>query len=157
MSENKCCASFLGVHVAEQALRDYFEDMKQMPVGNPGYDFICKNGYKIDVKSSVLHKGHGSPMHWAFTIRKNAIADYFFCIGFDDRENLNPLHAWLIPGGKINHLKRFEIVNTTQSIRRWIDYEKPLDKIISACATIIAHRPKQINPHSSTIELCQKY
>jgi hypothetical protein len=106
MSENKDCSLFLGVHVAERVLSNVFKNVQRMPQNNPGYDFICSKGYKIDVKSAslckILDKKHGSVIwRWNFHIRNNTIADYFLLIAFDDRENLNPMHVWLIKGSEL--------------------------------------------------------
>jgi hypothetical protein len=102
---------------------------------NPGFDFICKNGYKIDVKSSSLHplkysrgKAYDHP-YWFFKINKNHIADYFFCLAFSSRASLEPLHVWLIPANVINHLQSLIITQT--QLPKWSDYEKPLDKVWS--------------------------
>ena len=37
--DNKTCALFLGVHVAERVLSHVFKQVKRMPNGNVGYDF----------------------------------------------------------------------------------------------------------------------
>ena len=79
MSENRECAAFLGVYVAERVLKNVFKNVEQMPNGNPGFDFLCGQGYKIDVKCSCLwYRNIGTP-RWGFKIRKNKIADYFLC------------------------------------------------------------------------------
>ena len=109
MSKNKDCAVYLGVYIAEQVLSQAFKNIQKMPYGNPGYDFKCSNGFLIDVKSSCLYKDNG----WSFTIEHNTIADYFLCLAFDNRANLNPLHVWLIPGEKINHLTSASISLST--------------------------------------------
>lgn len=92
MSENRECPLYLGVYIAERILSLLFKNVEKMPDGNPGYDFICDNDYKIDSKGACL----SSDGRWLFTIRKNKIADYFFMIAFDDRENLKVEHIWLI-------------------------------------------------------------
>ena len=69
-SENRQCPAFLGVHVAEQVLSKVFKDVKKMPYGHKGFDFICNKGKKIDVKSSCMR---ASGSNWAFDIRKNKI------------------------------------------------------------------------------------
>lgn len=130
LNENKKCALYLGVHVAERVLRHAFKDVEVMPYGNPGYDVICNGGYMIDVKSSCLNhsnRGYG----WQFNIKKNTVADYFLCLAFDNRDDLNPLHAWLLPGIKFNHLTGTGISPST--IDRWDDYQLDTSKIISCC------------------------
>lgn len=142
--ESKDCAFFLGIHVAERVLSRYFDGIERMPINNPGYDFVCKRGYKIDVKSSCLNKGKlGKLPGWTFKFNQNVIADYFLCLAFDDREHLQPQHIWLIPGDATNRLGRsinsisgVLISNTSKSLRLWAKFEKPLDKVLSACETL---------------------
>jgi len=132
MSENRQCSSFLGVHVAERVLAKVFKDVEVMPHNNPGYDFICGKGYKIDVKCACIKKKKNS---WGFNIKKNTIADYFLCLAFDDRDNLEPQHIWLIPSDHINNLTGLTISSST--LQRWSKYElDKLDKIISCCNVI---------------------
>jgi hypothetical protein len=134
MELKKDCALYLGVHIAERILSNFFDTIKRMPYGNPGYDFICGRGFKIDVKSSTLRKGNRTEnMTWSFRIFRNTTADYFLCIGFDNRKDLTPMRVWLIPGDKVNHLKGLGISNCTEALRRWSKYEKPLDKVITCC------------------------
>jgi hypothetical protein len=131
--ENKNCSNYLGRYIAETVLSNYFEDVQRMPYGHQGYDFICKKGYKIDVKSSCLYDiPHGNPA-WHFDISRNKKADYFLCIGFDTREDLNPLRLWLVPGPVINDKITFGITNAPKIIAKWSQYEKPLDKVLECC------------------------
>ena len=53
MSEDKSCAMYLGVFINEQLLFKIFKNVKQMPLLNPGYDFACNKGMKVDAKSSA--------------------------------------------------------------------------------------------------------
>ena len=134
MSENKECASYLGIVVAEKLLSKVFKNVKQMPNNNIGFDFICSKDMKIDVKSSVLrfdkrfkkHKGN-----WSFRINKNTIADYFLCIAFDNRTDKNPQHLWLIPTEKINHLVGLNI--SKLQTHKWTQYEQSLNKTLECC------------------------
>ena len=99
-----------------------------MPIGNSGYDFICGNGYKIDVKSATF----STKYHRAyFNIHKNTIADYFLCIAFDNRTDLNPLYIWLIPGDDINHLTSTGVSMST--INKWNNYELDINKVVTCC------------------------
>lgn len=127
---NTGCATYLGVHVAERLLADVFDNIDRMPNNNPGFDFICGGGYKIDVKAVCLRKNR---RQWSFTIGYNTIADYFLCLAFDNRNDLNPLHIWLIPGYVINHRSTANISEGT--IDRWSKYEMTdkLDKIKTCC------------------------
>jgi len=128
---NKLCSMYLGVHVAERVLSNVFKNVERMPNCNPGYDFVCGKGYKIDVKSSCLRTYSGHSPHWMFTINKNITADYFLCLAFDNREDLNPIHAWLLPSDDFNNLVTSTI--STANISKWNEYNIPLDKIIACC------------------------
>jgi len=128
MSENKECSLFLGVHVAERVLSNTFKDVTRMRNGNSGYDFICNKGKKIDVKSSCsLNNGQ----RWSFNINHNNIADYFLCIAFDDRDNLNPLYLWLIPSHLISDKSGITISLST--IERWDDCRLDIEKVNNCC------------------------
>ena len=130
MSENKECSVHYGVYINERLLKHYFNDVEVMPFGNPGYDFICNNGWKIDGKSSFT----GDSGRWKFAINHNTITDYFFCVAYDNRKDKNIVHIWLLPGNKFNHLVSASISKST--IHKWAEYEQPLDKIISCCKAI---------------------
>ena len=133
-NENRECALFLGIHVAERVLGHVFKDVEQMPNGNPGYDFICNHGKKIDVKSSciVTHTVNGTEYQsWHFNIRRNPIADFFLCVAFDNRDDLNPMYTWLIPGSVVNHLMATDISPGT--IHKWDEYQLDISKIVLCC------------------------
>ena len=132
LDEAKDSPGFLGVYVAETVLSKYFDHVERMPNGHPGFDFLCSRGFKIDVKSACLNPAnHRRTGYWLFAINQNTVADYFLCLAFDNRTDLNPLHLWLIPGNLINGRKRFSISEGT--VGKWIDYEKPLDRVIACC------------------------
>lgn len=130
-SENRSCSSFLGVHVAEQVLFKIFKNVTKMPYGNPGYDFICNKGRKVDVKSSCTRPQYNRAPSWSFKINRNEIADYFLCIAFDNRTDLNPLHLWLIPGNTINRFSHISASEKTMS--KWNEFLLPLDNVIACC------------------------
>ena len=127
-NENRGCPLFLGVHVAERVLSHVFKSVERMPFGNPGYDFVCNHDKMIDIKSSCILKHHDG---WFFNITCNTIADYFLCIAFDNREDLNPLHAWLLPGSKFNHLTCIEI--SSNRIHKWDEYVIDTTTILNCC------------------------
>jgi len=131
-NENKECAQFLGIHIAERVLSHVFKNVERMPMHNPGYDVICNHNKKIDIKSSCQR----TTGRWAFHINRNTTADYFLCIAFDNREDLNPLYAWLLPGDKFNHLIGVEIHQST--IHKWDEYKLDISKIITYCDTLKA-------------------
>lgn len=143
MSKNENCTLYLGTHISENVLSKVFEEVKRMPNGNRGYDFICKNGCKIDVKSSSIDKTQN---RWIFIINKNKIADYFLLIGYDNRENLNPMHIWLIKSDELiknkehidvqfNNYVSFSIKNTFKSLKRFEKYElkDKLNEVTEIC------------------------
>lgn len=134
MSENKKCTAFLGVYVAETALAGVFSNVVRNAYGKPGYDFICGNGFKIDVKSSCKILRGANKGGWTFTIKRNKIANYFACLAFDDRISLTPMHFWLIPGDAVN--SRLGILIYPSTLHKWNKYEKPLDKILCSCDSI---------------------
>lgn len=130
-NENKECALYLGVHIAERVLSRVFKDVEVMPYGNPGYDFICNQGMRIDVKSACLSGKHPQ---WTFQINHNTTADYFICLTFNNREELTPLHAWLIPGSKLSRLKTAGICPST--IHKWDEYALDISKISECCDAV---------------------
>ena len=134
LSENKTCSMYLGVHIAERILAKVFVNVKRMNPQNPGYDFICNKGMKIDVKSSCTRIRENRPAQWAFVIKRNNIPDYFLCIAFDNRKDLNPLHLWLINGNEINSYAGTSISETT--IGKWDKFKLPLDSVISCCNSL---------------------
>lgn len=117
MEENKNCAGYLGIYIAENMINIG----KHMKNGNIGYDILDENANKLDVKSGCLRIRSNHNPSWEFHIEKNTIADYFICIGFNDRKNLNPLHIWKIPGDCINDKRCLSISVTT--LDKWSAYE----------------------------------
>lgn len=128
--ENRDCGVFLGVHVAERVLSKVFKGVERMPYHNRGFDFICSRGKKIDVKSATYSTRNGS-VRWQFYIRKNTIADFFLCIAFDNRDELTPLHMWLLPGDVVNDKSKASITNT--ALDKWDEYRIPIDKTVECC------------------------
>jgi hypothetical protein len=126
-NENKECAMYLGVHVAERVLSHVFKDVKRMPMNNPGYDVICNRNKLIDIKSSCIPCDGA----WSFRINQNTIADHFLCLAFDNRKDLTPLHAWLLPGNKFNHLESASIYVST--IHKWDEYALDIEMITTCC------------------------
>jgi hypothetical protein len=131
MEENRTCASFLGVHVAERVLRRVFKDVQTMPYGNPGFDFICNKGKKIDVKAACAQHRVDCADKWLFHTRYNKVPDYFLCMAFDNRIDLTPLYIWLLPASKVNHLSGAGVAATT--IHKWDSYRIPIDDVVVCC------------------------
>jgi len=102
-----------------------FEDPIKMPYGNPGFDWLCKNGAKIDNKGSCLcYIEVGSP-RWEFGIYYNNIADWFVLSAWDSRDSLNPLHVWIfnkndiVRGRKFWEREGFSIANTLKGLKEF--------------------------------------
>lgn len=129
MSENRDCSMFLGVHVAERVLSRVFKDVQTMPMNHRGHDFICNRGKKIDVKSSTTLRHATRSNRWQFDIRRNTIADYFLCIAFNNRDELTPIHIWLIPGAMLS--KNTAVSISTTRIDKWDEYRLDVDKVAS--------------------------
>lgn len=136
MSENKECSNYLGVHIAERVLSTFFENITRMPIGNPGYDYVCGRGFRIDVKSSCLRYNTNASPYWGFNIRGNISADYFLLLAFNDRDALEPQHIWLVSRGAMNGRKNLLIPNVPKSLAKWEKFEHPLDKVIACCKSI---------------------
>ena len=140
MYENKFCASYLGVAIAERLCRHLFKDIEVMPYGNPKFDFICNKGKKIDVKSSCTRLRDKKHQYWKFNINCNVIADFFIFIAFDNVEDLNPLYLWMIPGHKINDKASKSIRLTT--IHKWDEWKMDIKDAQTCCAEMKASEIK---------------
>ena len=133
MNESKDSSVYLGYFVAEQVLSKMFENIQRMPYGHPGYDFLCGKNKRIDVKSGCCLGREKHSLRWMFNIKKNLAADYFLCLAFNNREDLDPQYVWLIPGKLVNTKKHLYIRNVPESIAKWDEYRKPMDKVIECC------------------------
>ena len=146
---NKDCPAHFG-DFTESLMILTFEDATRMPYGNPGFDWICKKGYKIENKARCLYQFvHCSWLGWTFSIRFNNVADWFILSAWDDRESLKPLHVWAFHkddmiryriGGtyilkKFHDRYSFSISNTIKRLRELEKYEitNRLDKLKAWC------------------------
>ena len=141
MYENKMCANYLGIVIGERLCRHLFKDVEVMPHGNTGYDIVCNKGKKIDIKSGCIVFNKGYP-RWQFNIGRNKIADFFILVAFDNVEDLNPLHLWMIPGHEINH-------KTSKSIRpptlhKWDKWKRSIEEV-QLCCTEMKNTNKRTN------------
>lgn len=128
VTNNKSSPVYLG-SIAETILSNVYNDVQVMPNCNHGFDIICSRDMKIDIKSSAVGDKRG---YWKFNINKNKVADYFLCIAFNNRCDLyNPVHLWLIPGHKVNHLISLSLRKGT--LDKWSKYELPLNKLAACC------------------------
>lgn len=112
MSENKDCSHYLGTYIAERKIgRIILPEMfggieKEMPYGNPKFDFVVNGGIKVDIKSCCLRESFAWE-GWALHIRCNNITDYFTIIAFDNLDDLNIIHIWLIHRDEIIRGEKF--------------------------------------------------
>jgi hypothetical protein len=133
MSENRSCAGWLGIHVAERALSKFFAHITRTPSGSSGGDFRCDKGFLIDVKCACLHFRVGQCAHWTVFPGHNTEADFFLFLLFDNRKDLTPMHVMLVPGCVVNNQSSVSITNNIKSLAKWVQYEKPLDKVVCCC------------------------
>ena len=101
---------------------------KEMPYGNPRYDFIVTSDIKIDVKSCCLRKLKGWT-GWEPHVRFNNVTDYFVILAFDDRENLNLIHIWLIGKDEIIRCYKYHMRDSIKITRRGLLEFKRFDWI----------------------------
>ena len=130
MNENKDSPAFLGVYVNERLIRYRFKDVVVMPPNYPGYDFICNKNMKIDAKSACLGKNG----NWVFHIGRNTEADFFLCVAYDNRNDLNIVHVWMIPGKDVNDHVSISISLST--IHKWDKYIYDIEGFSSCCNTM---------------------
>lgn len=144
MQDNKQCTQYLGVVVGETVLSKMFKDVKRMPITNKGYDFMCSRGRKVDVKTACEQmKPRSIKPIWYFNIFKNQIADYFICVAFDNRDELNPKHIWMIPSEDVKDVNGISVSEHSKS--KWDDYELDLDRLVFACDMVkIGSRMKTV-------------
>lgn len=142
MEFNKDCPSWFG-DFTESLMIQTFEDPIKMPYGNPGFDWTCKRGDKIDNKGSCLtydNRSRRSP-RWQFSIRYNDIADWFILSAWDNRDSLTPLHVWafhkndIIGGRKFWRREIFSMANTPKALKYLEKYEitNRLEKLKELC------------------------
>lgn len=122
---------YFGVYIAENVLEKVFKNIKRMPYGNPGYDFICGRGFKVDSKASRLHHRFAHRARWEFKIRNNKVADYFLLLGFnEDALNLEPKKMWIIPSEIINNRSSLCIKEESSN---WKAFEYPIRSVLQCC------------------------
>ena len=133
MYENKLCAQYLGIVIAERLVRHLFKDVEMMPNGFPGYDIICNKGKKINVKAGCVTLANKKNPCWIFGINLNKVADFFILVAFDNRTDLNPIHLWMIPGNEINDHKT-NISISLSRIHKWDKWKRDINDAQICCA-----------------------
>ena len=124
MEETLTCSQYLGIHIAESIASKIYGKATRAKPNTRGYDLTCSNGYKIDVKSSVLHNWNGYFV-WHFMIHCNKVPSFFLCLAFDDRTSYKICKAWLIPSNIINDKKSIGIA---PSSHKYDEYEIDLSQ-----------------------------
>ena len=138
--DNPDCSSWFG-YISENYVMKTFEDPIQMPPCNPGFDWKCKKGHKIDHKGRCLEYKVSNWSGWRFPIKWNNIADYFILSAWDNRYSLTPLHVWIfykndmIRGRKFWRRDSIVITNTSLALIEFKEYEVTdrLDKLKELC------------------------
>ncbi len=138
---NIYCSLWFGDFICENYIIKTFEDPIRMPHGNPGFDWLCKNGEKIDSKGRCLMCTENRSPCWQFSIKYNKIADWFILSAWDNRDSLNPLHVWafhknyIVRGKKFCEFETFRITNTPEKLKELEKYEvtNRLDKLKELC------------------------
>ncbi len=86
--DNPYCSAHFGDFTENLMIRT-FEGAIRMPYGNPGYDWTCKRGDKIDNKGVCCGN-----RRYAFGIKYNDKTDWFILSAWDNRDSLTPLYVW---------------------------------------------------------------
>lgn len=151
MEFNESCPSYFGVSFGEELFRRFlltiFEHVKKTGYIDKGIDFICKSPkyefvdkhlqfklerdkeYSMQLKVRRLQSVSMGNDNFHFPINYNHIPDYFILVGFNNREDLNPAHIWLIykddiiRGRKFWRRNSFSVVNVPQHIIEFEKYE----------------------------------
>ena len=131
MLENKECAQYLGIAIAERLVSHLFKDVQRMPPNNPGYDFICSKKMKIDIKSACITLNNKKNPRWIFKIGYNITADYFLLLAFNNRDDLELQHQWLVPEYAISVFETIAISEKT--LPKWKAWEHPIDDALTCC------------------------
>jgi len=128
------CSYWLGAHIAERRIARIILPIlfggieKEMPPSYPGYDFIVKGGYRVNVKSRRFIGGQ-----WCFMVCNNNDTDYFLLIGFNneyDEDKIVPIRIWLFHKNdwiKKNYDERFwkrEGFTMTEDNSRLLEFKK---------------------------------
>ena len=138
---NEDCSSHFG-YFTEDLMIKTFDGAIKMPLNNPGFDWSCKRGDKIDNKSRCLtYRKESNWCGWIFSIEYNNIADWFILSGWDNRDSLNPLHVWIfhkndiLAGGEFWKRNALCITNTSKGLKKFEKWEvaNKLDKLKELC------------------------
>lgn len=148
IEEAKDSGPYFGICIGEKYISKTFDNPKMMPYGNPGYDWICKNGLKIQLECRCLCDNTCSPganPQFKFThIDYNKVADVFILSGWKDRESLEPLFVLafkkddIVRGEPFWMRNSLSITNSPGGLAEFKDFEvtNKLDKLKEMCKDI---------------------
>lgn len=135
------------MYIGENYVSKTFEDPIMMPYGNKGFDWICKNGKKIQHEARCLRYDKNQ---FTYNIHFNNITDYFILSAWDNREDLEPLYIWIYHKNdmiRIGHSTKkdkfwkrntFTITNEPKYLSEFEKYEvkDKLEKLKELCKDI---------------------
>ena len=117
------------------------------PHNTPDVDFICPNGYKMQVKTASITYSRGNP-RWSFKLKKNKVADYFILVAVNNvndinKRNFKPEHIWLMKGNLLNDKTSTSVAPSRVS--KWNKYsimKEYENKFVDCCNTIKENKVK---------------
>lgn len=132
------CSLYFGIYIAENYIIRTFDNPIKMPPGNPGFDWICNKGLKIESKARCLRLDRNQ---FTFTIDWNNIADWFIFSGWNNRESLKPLFILAFHKNDIVRGKQFwkrdslTITNTSVGLSQFVNFMAMdrLEKLTDIC------------------------
>jgi hypothetical protein len=122
--DDKDSPTFFG-KFTENLMIQTFENVITVRHNNPGFDWICKNGDKIENKSACLKDGNS---RWTFNVKYNKIADWFIFSAWDNRDSLTPLYVWIlhkndmVRGRKVCEFEGLSILNNPSGLKDFEEY-----------------------------------
>lgn len=139
---NENCSLWFGEFISQNYVMETFENPIKMHNGNPGFDWICKKGEKIDHKGACLtYIIDANWSGWVFGIEYNNIADWFILSAWDSRDSLVPLHVWIFHKNDIIRERKFwrrdsfSITDTPKKLKELEKWEvtNRLEKLKELC------------------------
>ena len=100
---NSDCPPTFCDFIGENYVMKVIENPVRMPHNNPGFDWECSNGEKIDHKGTCLSFNR----RWVFRIVYNNVASRFILSAWENVECSKPTHVWIFQRDQIVRGKRF--------------------------------------------------
>lgn len=131
----------------EKAVASMFGSIAE-EYNNRFIDFVCPQGYKMQVKASSMIHSRSYPC-WAFHINKNTVVDYFILVAVNnaddiDKEDFKPVQIWMMEGNVVNNKDVVRIY--PNKLSKWDEYSI-LDKYgnkLTQCCTTIKHSDMKV-------------